>query len=155
MRIEDRPAAPYQPRVLESIRRITRAVELHSRRLMAVYRITGPQLGCLHEIAAAGELSPGVLARAVHLSPSTVIGILDRLEERGLVTRRRSASDRRVVRVALTAEGESFVSRAPSPLHDTLAAAMDELPESELAGIAGALERMASLMDSRGVGDRS
>jgi len=47
------------------------------------------------------------------LNPSTIVGILDRLESRGLVQRNRSDDDRGVARVLLTDIGEEFLAGAP------------------------------------------
>ena len=44
---EQAPATRYDLRVFQSLRRIIRAVDLHSRKLSAQHRITGPQLMCL------------------------------------------------------------------------------------------------------------
>ncbi len=139
----------YDLRVFQSLRRIIRAVDLHSRRLLTQHQITGPQLVCLLSISETPEITPSLLARHVHLSPSTVIGILDRLEAKGLVARRRASRDRRLVRVSLTTEGLALVANAPSPLQDTLAEAMSELPESELTTIAESLDRIVELMEVR------
>ncbi|MFQ5702348.1 MAG: MarR family winged helix-turn-helix transcriptional regulator, partial [Acidobacteriota bacterium] len=89
------------------------------------------------------------IARHVHLSPSTVIGILDRLEAKGLVRRERDLKDRRLVLVSLTEQGKALVASAPSPLQDTLAEAMSALPEAGLATIAQSLDRIVEMMEIR------
>lgn len=142
-------AIRYDLRVFRALRRITRAVDLHSRRLHHEHQITGPQLVCLLSVSENPEITPGVMARLVHLSPSTVNGILDRLEIKGLVKRRRASKDRRLVRVSLTADGLALVATAPSPLQDTLAEAMSALPETELATISDSLDRIVELMELR------
>ena len=91
--------------ILRALRRILRAVDRHGRRLAQRHRLTGPQLICLREIQRSGPLNPGQLARSVSLSPATVTGILDRLEGRALVTRRRRHRDKRQVLVQLTEAG--------------------------------------------------
>jgi DNA-binding MarR family transcriptional regulator len=61
----------------------------------------------------------GNLAEALHCDSSNVTGIVDRLEERGLVRRESAAGDRRVKLVVLTDEGErlrrEIVSRFAEP----------------------------------------
>jgi MarR family transcriptional regulator, organic hydroperoxide resistance regulator len=52
------------------------------------------------------ELPMGALAEALVCDASNVTGLVDRLEERGLIERRPDPSDRRVKRIALTAEGQ-------------------------------------------------
>lgn len=96
-----------------------------------------------------GSVTVTGLARAVHLSPSTVIGILDRLEVKRLVSRQRDASDRRRVLVSASEAGRVLVDNAPSPLQETLAEALVGLPESEQRTIALSLERIVDLMEAR------
>jgi DNA-binding MarR family transcriptional regulator len=52
------------------------------------------------------------LAECAETSQASLTGIVDRLEEQGLVQRHRSEDDRRVVEVAVTAEGREMLSRA-------------------------------------------
>lgn len=142
------PAGSYELRVLQSLRRIIRAVEIHSKKLVHSHNITGPQLGCLAVINENGPLTTTKLAKAVYLSPSTIVGIVDRLEERNLVTRKRGSKDRRQVQICLTEAGEQLLGRAPSALQDTLAEALKSLPELEQVSITLALEKIVDLMEA-------
>ena len=56
------------------------------------------------------------LARFLGLDKSSVTGLVDRAERRGLVARVPSATDRRAVLVSLTDEGRAFVSQAAAAL---------------------------------------
>ena len=76
------------------------------------------------------------LANDVSLGTSTVNGIADRLEGKGLVKRRRSEKDRRKVFLDLTEKGEDLVQAAPPMLQETLAKELEKLPELERASIA-------------------
>jgi len=143
------PAIRYDLRVLKAIRRMIQSVDLYSRRLASGHRITAPQLVCLLAILERGTVSVKGVAAEVHLSPSTVVGILDRLEAKGLIERHRSLKDRRLVQVTLTDQGRQTAEAAPSPLQGALAEAMDALPESEQAQIAESLERIVELMQVR------
>jgi DNA-binding MarR family transcriptional regulator len=143
------PEGSYDLRILQSLRRIIRAVEIHSRKLGQSHRITGPQLGCLLAIREAGSVTTTWLAHHVYLSPSTVVGIVDRLEEKGLVVRQRSRSDRRQVQIGITEKGEELAASAPSLLQDTLAYALKKLPEPEQVSITLSLEKVVDLMEAR------
>ena len=145
------PKGRHDLRILQSLRRIIRAVDLHSRRLAAEYKVTAPQLLCLVVVVEEGPLTATSISRQIHLSPSTIVGILDRLETKGLVRRDRDAKDRRLVNVTATDEGRSFVADAPSPLHDRLAEALLNLPDLEQATIALSLERIVDLMEAGGI----
>jgi len=67
--------------------------------------ISGRQAAVLREIRASGPVSQVSLARATASDPSFVVRLLDDLESRGLVSRRRSMTDRREMAVALTPRG--------------------------------------------------
>lgn len=143
----------YDLTILRSLRRIIRAVSLYSHRLAATYKITAPQLICLLTIANEGPLNSSSLSKRVFLSASTVVGILDRLEEKGLISRQRDSRDRRVINVQATDRGKELVAQAPSPLPTALAEALKQLPELEQATIALSLERVVELMEAKYVQD--
>jgi DNA-binding MarR family transcriptional regulator len=66
-------------------------------------------LGLLHE---RGPLSQQVLADVLSLDPSNVVGLLNELEERELITRRRDPADRRRHIVDISAAGEEALAVA-------------------------------------------
>jgi MarR family transcriptional regulator, organic hydroperoxide resistance regulator len=70
------------------------------------------QLHVLHRLAPGIELPMGALAENMYCDASNVTGIVDRLEERGLIERRPDADDRRVKRLAVTEEGAELRERA-------------------------------------------
>lgn len=139
-------AAPYDHRVLRALRQVIRAVDLHSRQLLGQHKITGPQLITLLTVEKHGPVTASAIASHIHLGPSTVIGILDRLETKGLIRRDRDLKDRRLVRISLTEQGKVLANNAPSPLQDSLAEAIGKLPETELVMIVESLERIVGLM---------
>jgi DNA-binding MarR family transcriptional regulator len=155
MNVEEITAVPangialrYDVRILRSLRAIIRSVDVYSRELAVTNQVTAPQLVCLLNVVENGEVTATSIGRDVHLSPSTVVGILDRLEEKGLIARQRSREDRRQVCVTATQAGSELARVAPSPLQQTLARALNELPELEQATIALALERVVALMEA-------
>jgi len=142
------PGSPYKTLVLQSVRRIMRAVEIYSRKLATRYQVTGPQLACLLAIVDLGPVTATGIAREVHLSTSTVVGILTRLEEKGLIVRHRSERDRRQIHIMPSPKGHQLAEHAPSPLQDTLAQALKELSELEQATIAFSLQRIVEMMEA-------
>ncbi len=135
-------------RVLRALRRIIQAVDIHSRKLAAQHHITGPQLVTLICIVEEESITTSEIGKRVHLSNGTVVGILNRLEFKGLVKRERTSTDRRIVNVSATAEGLRLAGSAPSPLQDVLSAALHDLPDIEQAAIALSLERIVELMEA-------
>ncbi len=96
------PIQRYELRILQALRRIIRAVDIHSHKLTTRHKITGPQLGCLMAIKESGPVTSAKLAQKVFLSPSTIVGIIDRLEEKKLVQRSRDSKDRRLIHIYIT-----------------------------------------------------
>lgn len=141
-------ASSYDLRILRALRRITRSIALHSRQLAAYSNITAPQLVCLRAVAENGPLTATAISREIHVSPSTVVGILDRLEDKGWIIRERGREDRRIVFITATEAGIELVRDTPSPLQQKLADSLNELPEIEQATITMSLERIVDLMES-------
>ena len=142
------PRERFDLRIVQALRRITRNIDLQGRALSTQHRVTGPQLGCLLELAAVTEpLATTAIARRVNLSTSTVIGILDRLEARGLVRRERSRTDRRVVLVRLTAAGRRVARTTQLPWQAKLADELETLNPRQRRELARSAERIASLLD--------
>jgi DNA-binding MarR family transcriptional regulator len=133
--------------ILRSLRRITRAIDLHSRQLASTYGLTGPQLVALRTVSRRGPLSPSALAKRISLSNATVTGIVDRLAARQLVTRERSSQDRRLVTVAITDAGRSLIAAAPSPLQDTFVERLAALSPEEQTIIRVTLGKIVRMMD--------
>lgn len=136
---------------LIAIRRIVRAAEFAARDLSKVAGLTPSQMVVLQLIDRDGELSAGALAEAARLSQATVTALLDKLEDKGLVVRRRSAEDRRRVAVALTDEGRRVLVTTPDVLQNRFAARFEELESWEQAAMVAALERVAALLDANGI----
>lgn len=135
-------------RVIAALRRIVRAIDLHSSHLVERFSVTGPQLIALQELASLGRVPVSVLARHVHVSHPTMTGILERLEKRGLVQRTRDTVDRRRIPVTVTAEGLKLLDSAPSPLQDRFQAEFAKLKEWEQTHMLATLQRIATMMDA-------
>jgi DNA-binding MarR family transcriptional regulator len=130
------------------MRRMIRAVDIHSRRLVTQHHVSGPQLLCLNELAEAGGLTVSDLARRIQLSPSTVVRILDRLEARRLVRRERSTGDRRRVTVVVTDAGRQFGLLTPYAERHPLRLALQQLPAGDRGRLADLLDRLVAAMDA-------
>jgi DNA-binding MarR family transcriptional regulator len=137
-----------EDQVLVALRRIIRSIDIHSRTLVKHYGLTGPQLVVLQEISKHDEITPGCLAEAVSLSQATVTGILDRLEKRGLIARRRSETDRRRVLVSITVQADHMLDTGPPIMQLSFVDAFKGLQNWEQTMILSALQRLVALMDA-------
>lgn len=125
-----------------------RAVDLHSKQLEKSVGLTVPQLLVLQSLASSDGLTVGEVAGGVHLSQGTVTAVLDRLAGKGFVTRARSETDRRKVRVALTPEGKAKLAEAPDMLQEGFVQRFEALASWEQKMLTASLERVAELLDA-------
>jgi DNA-binding MarR family transcriptional regulator len=135
-----------EDQILVALRRITRAIDLHSRVLLQDFGLTAPQLTTLSAIRRLQPVTAGRIAREVHLGQPTVTGVLNRLEKRGLIERVRGDHDRRSVNVSLTPDGERVLDHAPSLLQDQFQAELANLQEWERTQMLATLQRIADMM---------
>ena len=142
------PELDLSDQMLRALRRVMRAVDLHSRQLAQDYGITGPQALVLRECLDSGGLAAGELARRVSLSQATLTDILNRLEQRGLIQRSRSLADRRRVVVDVTAAGRGLAETSPPLLQERFVRRFSALPDWEQTLLLSSLQRIAELMDA-------
>ncbi len=135
--------------VLTSLRRVIRAIDLHSRQLVKTANITGPQLRLLQLIRLHQHATIKELADAMALSQATVTSIVDRLESRELITRVRSQTDKRKIHPQLTASGNALLDDAPTLLQDSFVRRFDQLQSWEQHMIIASIQRVAEMMDAQ------
>lgn len=134
--------------VLTSLRRVIRAIDLHSQHLVKTANVTGPQLRLLQLMNAEGQPTVSDLAKKMSLSQATVTNIMDRLENRKLITRVRSTHDKRKVHPGLTDEGRAILAKTPTPLQDSFVRKFDGLKSWEQNMIIASVQRIAEMMDA-------
>lgn len=134
-------------KIVQSLRRIFKAIHQYSEEVLKAFGVTGPQLWLLKTLREEGGTSVGELSEMMYLHISTVSGIIDRLEAKGYVVRKREAPDRRVVTVHLTAAGKRIVDRAPEPSQGKLLYSLQTLSEKEVLEMHDALQKIVRLME--------
>jgi DNA-binding MarR family transcriptional regulator len=134
--------------MLVALRRVMRAVDIHSRRLVQSHGLTGPQAIVLKELVRAGSLSSGELAKRVSLGHGTVTEIVKRLESRRLLKREQSAADRRRVNVSPTPAGREWIAGSPPLLQETFSQRFAALKDWEQNLLLSSVQRVAELMDA-------
>lgn len=139
----------YGERIVWALRKINRVMDVHSRQINRNHHITSPQMLCLLTLTRKGPQTPSSLAKIVNLSFSTLTGIVDRLEAKKLVLRKRSEQDRRKIFLHITEDGIRVTKTAPILLRDKLLIALSELSDLEQAAMALSLERLTELISPR------
>lgn len=134
--------------ILIELRKITQAIDMNSKRLVKLVGLTGPQMVILQEISRLGTVSVGEVAKNVSLSQGTVTGILERMEKRELVVRKKSQDDKRRVMVCITDSGNALLAKAPSVIQESFIPKINELQEWEKNMILSALQRLVIVMNA-------
>jgi len=137
-----------EEQVLVSLRRIIRATDIHSRKLAKDTGLTTPQLVIVRAVAQSDGPTVSDIARSVSLSQATVTTLLNKLETKGLVSRKRSEEDRRRVNVFLTPDGRALLETAPEPLQEQFSGRFRKLETWEQHQLVASLERIANMMDA-------
>ncbi len=110
---EDAPADLQLGKTLEFLRSIwalDHALHARSKAMAKKSGLTGPQRLALRIIGASPHISSGELSRVLHVHPSTLTGVLQRLETQGFIVRTRDVADGRRALFALTRTGEKHAA---------------------------------------------
>ena len=97
----------------------------------AAHGVTPVQYAVLQTLAQQPGIDQRRLARAVSFDTSTIGGVVDRLEARGLVTRSLSAEDKRVRLLHLTADGEALLAELVPGMQRTQDRILEPLSAAE------------------------
>jgi DNA-binding MarR family transcriptional regulator len=89
-----------------------------------------------------GPVGMAGLGRLLHLEKSSVTGLVDRIERRGLVTRVRDERDRRAYKVALTDDGMLLATKIHKLVTERLDRLAETLPLSDREVLVSAITRM-------------
>ena len=135
--------------IVSALRRIIRAVDLHSKYLAQHYGLTGPQLVVLQSLEKRGPQTTGQLADGVSLGQATLSDILERLGKKKFIERRRSTEDKRRVINELTDVGRTAIQVAPPLLQERFANALEGLEDWEQTLILSTLQRVAKMMHAQ------
>lgn len=136
---------------LIALRRILRVTELNARRLAHQSKLTASQLILLQHVARDGKALPSAIARSVGLKQATVTVLVNKLENAGLVTRRRDTEDRRRVWIELTPAGRTALDESPDLLQNRFEQGFQQLEDWEQAMMITTLERVAALLDAEAI----
>jgi MarR family transcriptional regulator, organic hydroperoxide resistance regulator len=109
--------------------------------------LTTAHVRALFALGAREEATAGQIAEAARLSPGSVTGMLDDLERAGIVTRIRSADDRRRVLVTLTDHGRTVLGKRRRRWAKRWEDAMADVPERDLEAAADVMRRIGAMLD--------
>jgi DNA-binding MarR family transcriptional regulator len=105
--------------------------------------LTGPQLTVLKMLEGVGDLSLSELSERIRAQNSTVTGIIDRMEQAGLVARVRSTEDRRVIKIKLTERGSRIARSIAIEPMEVFRGALEGLSPAEVRDLLRILTKVA------------
>jgi len=123
------------------------AGEFYTKELNKKYQVSAPQLNCLISLYENGPLPPSQIAKYIMVKSSTVTGIVDRLEQKGLVKRFRNSPDRRIITIELTDSGKNLAKNAPPPIQQKIIDGLKKLSKDELDQIIFSLTKLTDMLD--------
>jgi DNA-binding MarR family transcriptional regulator len=117
-----------------------------SKRMESTFGITGPQRLVVRIVGRFPGISAGALADVLHVHPSTLTGVLRRLEERGVVQRRGDPNDGRRALFGLTARGKKLDTLRTGLVEQAVKRVLMKLP-SEVPAAQRILAALATELD--------
>lgn len=135
----------YALAVFQALRQLQQAADVHSKRLSRYGGLTPLQQLVLRVLAVETSITASQLAGFVSLSPASLSGVLERLESRGMLSRRRDAQDRRRQWLHLEEPGRQALADAPELLPGHVLKRFAALAEWERHAILATLLRAAEL----------
>lgn len=146
------PPTDLADQIFEALVKLAWGARQHDQSLQRRFGVTAAQLSALRVLERFGEMPQSELSGRLFLRGSTVSGMVDRLEERALITRRRSTTDRRLVAVDLAAGGRKLLGSIPRGMSKfgALRQLVRDLPQDEARTFLGTLEKMVALLGAGG-----
>jgi DNA-binding MarR family transcriptional regulator len=140
---------PELGQVLEFMRliwQVDHALQRTSKRMETTLGVTGPQRFVIRIVGRFPGIPAGQLAKLLHLHPSTLTGILQRLEQRGLLRRHSDPRDARRTLLGLTEKGRSFDVDSAGTVEACVAQVFDRMTAQKIGAAGDVLAQIAELL---------
>jgi len=118
-------------------------LQLTSKRMVTTWGLTGPQRMVIRLVGRFPNISAGHLAQALHLHPSTLTGVLKRLEAREILWRKPDPKDGRRALFGLTPKGRELNIPMRGTVESAIEAALAKLPADTVKAAGDALAEIA------------
>lgn len=127
---------------------VTHGLESRSKRMLATLGVTGPQRLVLRLVGHQGRISAGQLAEALHVHPSSLTGLLKRLEDAGLLRRESDPRDRRRALFELTPAGLRLNRQRRGTIEAVVESTLESQPAARVAATKALLSALARALDT-------
>jgi len=126
------------------------ALQRASKRMEAALGMTGPQRLVVRIVGRFPGIPAGHLAALLHVHPSTLTGVLQRLDRQGLVRRRADPRDRRRSLISLTDSGRDVDIETDGTIEAAVQRTLGRIPPKKLVAIREVLSTLADELDAGG-----
>lgn len=126
---------------------LTHALEVRSKRMARMLGVTGPQRLVIRMIGQRPGVSARDVAQTLGIHPSTLTGILARLEAQGLIRREIDANDRRRSQFELTAAGKRIDRERKGTVEAAVRRALTRAQPSVIANTTELLALLVAELD--------
>jgi DNA-binding MarR family transcriptional regulator len=113
---------------------LVHALDVASKRMAQTIGVTGPQRLVIRLVGQSPNQTASEIAATLGKHPSTLTGVLARLEERGLLLRNADAEDRRRARFTLTAAGKRIDRERKGTVEASVRRALNRASAVQLDG---------------------
>lgn len=129
---------------------IDHGLQVTSKRMEARLGITALQRFVIRIVGRFPTIPVGRLAQLLHLDPSALTPILQRLHRLGLLERRKDPRDGRRILLGLTAKGRELDSPTDGTIEALVEQTLRGIPANKVAATQEVLERLAKALGTRG-----
>jgi DNA-binding MarR family transcriptional regulator len=135
--------------IVWTLRRISQIIYLDSRKIAKQYGLTAAQASVIKTLnGSSGTHSSSSLSRELGVTPPNITGIIDRLEEKGLVEKQKKEGDRRTWKLELTEKGRDLAKSLPNITELKLLHGLKDLSHTEVYGIYSGLSTISEVIGS-------
>lgn len=134
--------------LLDALRKVIHSSDSHSRRLAKTTGLTSPQLLLLSIVNLGENLTISEISKRMSLTQATVTTIIDRLEKRSLLVRKRCELDKRKIYIELTSQSIELLKTVKSSQDDDFFHNFEALSDWERGFLVSSLQRLASIMEN-------
>lgn len=141
---EDRPVKLGKPLdFMRSLWALDHALQSRSKAMAAALGVTGPQRMVVRLVGRFPDIAAGSLAELLMIHPSTLTGIVQRLESRGLLERHPDPADGRRALMRLTEKARTLDRETEGTVEVAVKRVLSRLPESAVEGARALVEALA------------
>lgn len=126
------------------------ALQKRSKQMATRVGVTGPQRFALRAIERSPGLSAGDLAAMLRVHPSTLTGVLQRLDDNGLIRRTAAKDDLRRAELRLTAAGRRQVRRRAGTIEHTVSTVLDGTARADIETTTAVLRALVAAFEGDG-----